>query len=232
MIDPILHTPRLTLIRLTDTNPGSHHVQWFHENWTDVSATAWSLHGPCTSVAESREWMTRQLTEWDNWFYAVFEKPDGEKDRLAYRGDGVRESGGQGKLGTHLGSVSLRLQRSGPTLMPPASFDGDAGQQVGKEVTGSLNLRVIGYALFDAARGKGVATEASQAVLDAYRASITPEERAREMFYVEGAVDEGNPGSVSVLKKLGFMKVGWKNEEKVWLAGGWRDGVWVYGLYL
>lgn len=38
---PIIETPRLLLVRLTDTSEGSQHVQWFHENWSDDAATAW-----------------------------------------------------------------------------------------------------------------------------------------------------------------------------------------------
>lgn len=37
----VIETPRLRLVRLTDTTPGSQHVQWFHENWSDPVATGW-----------------------------------------------------------------------------------------------------------------------------------------------------------------------------------------------
>jgi RimJ/RimL family protein N-acetyltransferase len=52
-------------------------------------------------------------------------------------------------------------------------------------------------------------------------------------FYVEGCVDEENPASRAVLRKLGFELVGWKVEKQgVWLGGVWREngGYWVWGL--
>lgn len=127
-------------------------------------------------------------------------------------------------LGEHIGSVSLRLQKSGPTLpLPEGRVDG------GKEI----DLRVLGYALFKKAWGKGYATEANSALLDAYAASIADEKaKGEKVFWVEACADEGNPGSRAVLKKLGLELLGWKEgTEKVFLAGEWRDGgVWVYGI--
>lgn len=38
---PFIQTPRLNLVLLTDTSEGSQDVQWFHEDWTDLDATAW-----------------------------------------------------------------------------------------------------------------------------------------------------------------------------------------------
>lgn len=220
-MDPIIHTAGLTLIRLTDTSPGSQHVQWFHENWSDSSATSWSLHGPCKSLAESREWMMEHMTKWDNMFYAVFEKPElqGEEGTTGETGTGSRQ-------GRHVGSVSLRLQSSGPTLQPPTPPSI-------ADTSKALNLRVIGYALFEVARGKGYATEANKAMLDAYRASVQGEkDKGTQVFYIEACVDEGNPRSVAVLKKLGFREVGWKEDEAVWLNGEWRTGYWIYGMYV
>jgi RimJ/RimL family protein N-acetyltransferase len=204
-IAPTITTPRLTLIRLTDSSSGSQHVQWFHENWTDVDATAWSLHGPCKTLEDSRAWMIEHLTKYDNFFYAVFAKD----------------------TGLHVGSVSLRRQLDGPVLPPP-----DEGRE--KEV--EVDLRVVGYAMFKSAWGKGYATEAGRAMMDAYGASVAEEKAVgKKVFYVEAGVDEGNPGSQAVLAKLGFRKVGWKTEkEGVFLGGQWREngGYWIYGTYV
>ncbi|KAH8728285.1 GNAT domain-containing protein [Phaeosphaeriaceae sp. PMI808] len=209
MSQPIIHTPRLTLILLSDTSPGSQHVQWFHENWSDPDATAWSLHGPCRSLAESRDWMIEHRIKYDNLLYAVFTRD----------GNSTQEN-----PGTHIGSVSLRRQLAGPTLPP-------LGAPEGKRI----NLRVIGYALFKWAWGKGYATEANRAMVDAYIASIASEkDKGEEVFYLEAGVDEGNPGSQAVLEKIGFKKIGWKTEkEPVFLAGEWRHGgYWIYGQYI
>lgn len=220
------HTPRLTLLRLTNTAPNHPHVQYFHANWSDASATAWSLHGATTSLEESREWMIEQLSQFDSIFYAVFErKEQGEKEE---------------ELSELVGSVSLRLQHAGPSLPPPpppSTLPNPPRHQ--DEPTAStvtitpaptnLNLRALGYAFLESARSRGYATEANRGLLDAYSASIPPQEKETTRFYIEAEVDEENPGSVRVLQKLGFGCVGWKDEEKVWLNGGWRAGHWVYG---
>ncbi|KAH7391123.1 GNAT domain-containing protein [Phaeosphaeria sp. MPI-PUGE-AT-0046c] len=211
-MQPIIQSSRLTLIRLIDTSNGSQHVQWFHENWTDTDATIWSLHGPCKSLEESREWMIEHRTKYDNLFYSIFEKQEGTA--------GTEEDPGE-----HVGSVSLRRQLAGPTLPPPGRLEGNPGE---------VDLRVVGYAIFKKAWGKGYATEATRALLDAYVAAVEKEKDGGKVFYLEGCVDEANPGSQAVLKKLGFDKVGWKDEpEPIFLGGAWREGgYFVFGKYL
>lgn len=208
----IIHSPRLTLIQLIDTSEGSQHVQWFHENWTDPDATIWSLHGPCKSLEESREWMMEHRAKYDNLFYSVFEKQEGMK--------GTEED-----PGVHVGSVSLRRQLNGPTLPPPGRT---------KEAQGEVDLRVLGYAMFKKSWGKGYATEANRALLDAYAASVASEKEKGKVIYLEGCVDDGNPGSQAVLRKLQFVQVGWKDEPgPIFLGGEWREGGYiVMGKYL
>ncbi|KAH6878697.1 GNAT domain-containing protein [Alternaria rosae] len=227
-MDTLLHTPRLALLRLTDVSyPSSPHVRLFHENWSNLDITAWSLHGPTHSMTESYEWMKEQLgPATDNMFYSVFVKPD--TSNSASTGDD--DTG----LGKHIGSVSLRLQPSGPSLPIPSTST-------------TTTMRALGYALFPSARGKGYATEAGHALLKAYMAFVSASssfsgaqedndgnERQKGKAYIEAAVDEENPGSVKVLEKLGFKKLGWKQEEeKVWLNGAWREpGYWVYGMFV
>lgn len=159
--------------------------------------------------------MIEHRTKWDNLFFAVFAKPEDREGTVS-------------DPGTHVGSVSLRRQLTGPTLPPPEpTKDEDRGKPI--------NLRVVGYALYKAHWGKGYATEANKAMLDAYKDSIK-EEKAKgdKLFYLEAGVDEGNPGSQGVLKKLGFKEVGWKTEtEPVFLGGEWRHGgYWILGQYI
>jgi RimJ/RimL family protein N-acetyltransferase len=210
----IIQTPRLTLILLTTTTPGSKHVNWFHENWSDPDATAWALHGPCKTIEESREWMIEQRTKHDILFYAVFAKKEGT-------------AGTEEDPGVHVGSVSLRRQSSGPTLSPPEPLEGASGVKI--------DMRVLGYAFFKTAWGNGYATEANKALLAAYAAFATEEKKElNRVHYVEASADEENPGSQAVLRKIGFTRLGWKTEtERVFLAGAWREGgYWVYGQYI
>jgi RimJ/RimL family protein N-acetyltransferase len=153
--------------------------------------------------------MIEHLTKYDNFFYAVFAKQPGTADT-------------EEDPGVHVGSVSLRRQPTGPTLPPRPEY------LKGKEV----ELRVSGYAFFKNAWGKGYATEANKALLEAYGEAVAEEKKVgNKVFYVEASADEDNPGSRAVLRKLGFEEVGWKTEtERVFLAGEWREGgYWVFG---
>lgn len=198
-----------------------------------------SLHGATKSLEESRLWMIEHMTKWDNWFYAVF----------------LHDASRPDDLGQHIGSVSLRHVDKGPELPPPVMFDG--AEEVGQgeplssaEVaereeywqTHTLNLRVLGYAFFATAHGKGYGTEACKALLDGYAKSVQEwkgsedgkKDAEKTVFYVEAGVDQENPGSQKVLRKLGFRTVGLKIEkEKAWLNGGWRGpGWWITGMYV
>ncbi|EUC47785.1 hypothetical protein COCMIDRAFT_34697 [Bipolaris oryzae ATCC 44560] len=217
MIPSKISTDRLTLVRLTNTHPSHPHVQLFHENWSNPTATAWSLRGTTHSLAESREWMIESLDRFDNYFYAVFEGDE------------------EDELGVHIGSVSLRLQPSGPTL-PPLSLSRHIGSPDPEKQKGSgeddIPLRALGYAIFPTAWGKGYGTEANRGLLNAYSAAVAQQSGGKGRVYVEAAVDDENAGSLALIQKLGFERVGWKESEKVWLNGGWRGGYWVYGLYI
>lgn len=156
--------------------------------------------------------MIEHRTKYDNLFYSVFEKQEGT-------------AGTEQDPGVHVGSVSLRRQLAGPTLPPPGRSEEDQGE---------VDLRVLGYAMFKRAWGKGYATEANKALLDEYATAVAKEREAGKVFWLEGCVDEGNPGSQAVLKKLGFDKVGFKDEpEPIFLGGEWREGGYmVYGKYV
>jgi RimJ/RimL family protein N-acetyltransferase len=213
MIAPTIHTPRLNLIRLTNTAYNSQHHHWFHADWSDPDATSWSIRGMSTSLEESHKRMVDAIDKDDTYDYCVFDSSTS---------DGTREN-----PGTHLGSVALRTQSSGPTT--PALM------KEGADTAKELDLRVLGYAYFKHAWGHGYATEAARALLDAYAVSVANEKaRGEKVFYVEAGVDEGNLASMAILKKLGFERVGFKSwEEKVFLGGAWREnGVWVWGMYV
>lgn len=96
----------------------------------------------------------------------------------------------------------------------------------------------IGYLFLPVAWGRGFATEAVKAVLDA--AKLAPRESwgTWEKVYVQAVVDKGNGGSKRVMEKSEMEYLGeyrWEGEE-VWMCGmmrGWMElcfwGVWVVG---
>jgi RimJ/RimL family protein N-acetyltransferase len=194
--------------------------------------------------------MIEHLSRFDTCFYAVFaQKHDGQgvekvwstRDvRQLQEGETEGEAEGEEELGIHVGSVSLRLQPDGPTLPSPSS----PSPLHPNPKQNPLDLRVLGYAFFASTWGKGYATEANRGLLDAYAAAVAQyksesesesNEEQGKTYYVEAAVDEDNPASEKVLCKLGFERVGWKDEgeDKVWLNGAWRGpGYWVYGMYV
>lgn len=206
-----LHTPRLTLRLLsTPTNPRDLHL--FHENWSSRVATMWSMRGPTATLDESRAWM-QELLAGGLQFWAVFLRSDDDSDKSTPAG-----AEDDGERGVHVGSVSLRLPREGLMKLPPQAAGGLP-----------IEAKSLGYALFAGYWGRGIATEAGRAVVEAFGAQVRAEGR---QGYIEACVDEGNPASGHVLGKIGFEQVGWQVHDPVWINGAWRKGCWVYGLYV
>ncbi|KAF2450661.1 acyl-CoA N-acyltransferase [Karstenula rhodostoma CBS 690.94] len=204
----VIETERLRLIRISDTSLDGDHLKWFHETWSDPVATSWSLHGKCSTLEESQDWFTVHLKTYDAITYIIFSRFSADGAELPFPGEVI-------------GNMCLRTQAAGASL-PPFS-----------RAKKPLNLRSMGYSFLQKAWGKGYATEAGRAVLDAYREGTREaREKGDEVYYVEAIWGEGNPASGRVLGKLGFREIGYKEEEKVWLAGAWRYGYIVSGWYV
>lgn len=248
---PVLETQRLRLIRIHDTSLNGDHLKWFHENWIDPVATSWryqptppfihqistsytnlparSLHGKTNTLEESQAWFQEHLDKYDAITYIVFSKHDAEGKELAY----------PGKV---LGNIGLRTQAQGPSL-PPFARAGPSSDQTPTDpatpplseldTEKPLNLRSLGYSFLPAAWGKGYATEGVRAVIEAYREGTKEaREKGKETYYIEAIWGPENVASGKVLGKLGFKIIGYREEEKAWLAGAWRYGYNVSGLYV
>lgn len=219
----VLDTERLRLIRISDPSLDGDHLKWFHTTWSDPTATSWSLHGKTNNLEESQAWFTEHFKKYDTITYIVFTRFSADGAELPFPGEVI-------------GNMGLRTQAGGASLPPfsrasaaPASDQTPADLEVERP----LNLRSMGYMFLEKAWGKGYATEAGRAMLEAYHEGTREaREKGDEVYYVEAIWDDGNPASGRVLEKLGFREIGYKQEEKVWLAGAWRCGYNVSGQYV
>ncbi|PVH90643.1 hypothetical protein DM02DRAFT_620917 [Periconia macrospinosa] len=221
-MDPILETPRLKLIRITDTDPSSQHAKWFYEMHSDEGATSWAVSGACKSFEEAHARMIGRVVERDIFEYAVFAKPE-SNDSLQSTTDAATEPG------ELVGGVSLRKmpEPTVPAPPPPVTEGEDASSK-------TFQFRTMGYGFKRSAWGKGYATEANIALLEAftrYSKKVNP----TGLNYVEAGAGVKNLASARVIQKLGLSKVGWKEEpEDIFLGGEWQTdkGYWLYGKYL
>jgi RimJ/RimL family protein N-acetyltransferase len=163
-----------------------------------------SLHGTNSTLQESQDFLVEHLTKYNAFLYCIFSK-------VSSTGTSLEEPG------ELLGQMVLG--QKGPTLPPPPPPNAS-------QVSKPLNHRTLGYAFRKSAWGKGYASEASRALIDAYLAYIEEEKKkGKELFFVEGTWGPKNPASGRVLTKLGMKEVGAKVEElgPVFLGGEWQD---------
>jgi RimJ/RimL family protein N-acetyltransferase len=174
--------------------------------------------------------MVIQLNDFDNYLYAVHTKSDLEQNASStlIGTCGLRIQGALGQLPSPLRNPHLMYsshEKDPPTSPKPIPF------------------RVLGYAFFESAWGKGYATETISALMTSFKnLQSSARERAKEegkeevWTFVKSEVDDGNPASSKVMDKLGFENMGKvvaEDGKKIFLGGQWRDPVcWVYGRWV
>ena len=179
-----------------------------------------SLAGPQKTLEEASEFLRSQL-------------PDGSgentKYRVLYAIHRIRDDKANGIFDSNsedfetIGTCTLK-----PGMTVPIH---DHMTTKTNEATGVLRLE-IGYQFLPEVWGKGYATEACIALLDACRKSNS-HFAPYTSLYIDGVVSPDNPASMKVLEKAGLKQIGlnaWEGEP-VFLAGAMRDPVvWVYGI--
>ncbi|KAF2735749.1 hypothetical protein EJ04DRAFT_563077 [Polyplosphaeria fusca] len=231
-MEPILNTPRLTLIRLTDTDAGSQHAKWFYDLHSDEGATSWSLSGTMKTSEQALEHMVNRTVNQGCIEYAAFVKPQPSDSSDAAP---LEDVGVGAEPGLLVGGVVMR--KLDQALLPPppppstATTDADASSQ--SEDAMAVHVITIGYGFKTSAWGKGYATEAGTALLEAI-AAFAKKEWPTGFHYVEAGVGRKNLKSARVIEKLGLKHVGWKQEKEIFFLGGeWQEpGYNVYGRYL
>lgn len=98
----------------------------------------------------------------------------------------------------------------------------------------SLSIE-LAYQFLPRSWGRGLATEAVAAFLDVL-SRTSAFWHPFESLYVRAIVNEENPASLGVMRKVGLQNMGmWEwTGEKIWLGGKWTDRsrLWIFGKFL
>ncbi|OSS54857.1 hypothetical protein B5807_01791 [Epicoccum nigrum] len=149
-MDPVLTTPRLKLTLLTHAEKGSEEFSWLHQLRSDKQAQFWSLHGPSATVQDTEKAAQHFLPSASHPL------------RIAYA---IHDPSLPCDQSQFIGLITLHPLVPGAFLPLPAHLAPPPENKEGTLVT------ELAYALLPAAWGKGFATEALGAVLDALEAN-------------------------------------------------------------
>ncbi|KAF2494191.1 hypothetical protein BU16DRAFT_489227 [Lophium mytilinum] len=230
----VITTPRLRLSHITGVKSGSVDLSDLHRVWGNEIATKWNIHGSCKTLSETEERMSTILKKAQDYFVVYrrvavhpVESTEGE-DAAPSTSNPTWEA---------IGMINLVLTEK-PDLDPlpmPASKTKQDSKAVGEPAKPPVvQTRSMGYMYLPEAWGQGYGMEAAAVVLAHFRQAASRTE-SPILVYVEAAVDPSNIGSLRIIEKLGFERVGLKfiSDEEVFLAGAWRKNEYpIYGLYL
>ncbi|EDU44047.1 hypothetical protein PtrM4_132950 [Pyrenophora tritici-repentis] len=225
-MDATILTPRLRLTLLTTAERRSNELEWIHALRSDEKASWWSISGRAKTIEDTEKVLKNILPN--------TAKTGEEKSyRIAYMIHELLPSNGDSTCKENsptrfIGLVALHSV--GPHdlalpdhLFPASTFSPDC-----------LNM-ILAYQFLPAAWGKGYATEAVNAVLEACgnRRKFWD---LYEKVFVRAIVNGENPASQRVMAKTDMKKLGvyeWVGDE-LWLGGKWRtrDDLYIYGMFV
>ncbi|KAF2005919.1 hypothetical protein P154DRAFT_542430 [Amniculicola lignicola CBS 123094] len=222
-MESLILTPRLKLTLIQSAEPHSEELSWLHELRSNKETTFWSIIRRSETIEDTLAAIK---------YFMPTASATSKEYRVVYAvhrdGSPTTDQGTQADY-EFIGLVSFKL---GGLLLPehlvlPASA-----------ASSTLTIE-IAYMFLPIAWGKGYATEAVTAALEACK-------RGGEFWapypklYVRSVVNSENPASQRVMEKTGMVKKGvyeWEaaeGEESIFVGGMWRrrDSLWIYGQHL
>ncbi|KAF3034685.1 hypothetical protein E8E12_004333 [Didymella heteroderae] len=226
-MEPVLLTPRLKLTLITHAERGSQELTWLHELRSNVQTNLWSIHPPSKTLSDTEKTIASYLPATPDPTLATDPAPRTYK--LAYAVHETAPAGPPHFIGlVTLSSLSPHHLALPSALVVPASHEP------------STLVAELAYSFLPPAWGRGYATEALTAVLDACRAPAAagfwdPSKRVWMRVIVNGR----NSASLRVMRKLagfGVVEKGvfeWKGE-RIFIGGEWRteDDLYIFGAWL
>ncbi|KAI4650480.1 hypothetical protein J4E93_002836 [Alternaria ventricosa] len=223
-MDHTIFTPQLKLTRLMAAERGSQEFEWLHQLRSDEKAAFWSIDGIAKTFEDTERFTKYALpvtvkegeTKSYRVSYAVHELLSSPEYEGADR-DSI-PTRFIGHIGVKsLGDRGLTLRSD---ILPPSTFEPEC-----------LTVE-LGYSYLPSAWGKGHATSAVKALIEACKKERSFWEPYDKVF-LRAIVNSENPASRRVMNKSGLKELGvhiWEGE-KMFIAGKWRtrDELYVYG---
>ncbi|KAF1847934.1 uncharacterized protein K460DRAFT_374893 [Cucurbitaria berberidis CBS 394.84] len=226
-------TPRLKLTLITTAKRGSPELEWLHEMRSDAQTTFWSIYGQAKSLEDTERFAKACLPE------------------------APEEGGGKPKSYRVVYAVHEILQKLVTDTQPDVSHAEKPPRFVGLVTVRSLGgpneltlppqytpasthdpttLSIeLAYQFLPISWGHGIATEAVSTVLNVLKRA-TAFWQPFKRVYIRAIVNEENPASLGVMRKLGLQNMGvWEwTGEAIWLGGKWTDRsrIWIFGKNL
>ncbi|KAG9193226.1 hypothetical protein G6011_03261 [Alternaria panax] len=228
-MDRTIFTPQLKLTLITKIERGSHEFGWLHELRSDEKATFWSMEGISRTFEDTERF-------YRNDFSVTVKDGEPKSYRVAYA---VHEllfptenlSVNREDIPTRFIGL-IRIKSLGPQtlVLRPDILPASTSEP------GCLTLE-MGYSYLPSAWGKGYATGAVTALIEACKRAKTFWEPYDKVF-VRAIVGYDNPASQRVMAKSGIKELGihfWDGKGQAIFVGGKRrttDELHVFGTFV